>query len=330
MSKAIMTDKPGAPDVLQWQDHDPGRPGAGEVLLRHVAIGVNYIDNYHRSGLYPWPDSARLIPGCEAVGVIEEVGTTAQDSGVGDLAPGDIVGYVFRPGAYCEMRVMPAGRLVKLPPEVAPETAAAAMLKGWTAHYLLHRTYKVQAGDTILFHAAAGGVGTIAGQWARYLGARVIGTVGSDAKAEIARNNGYSDTINYRHEDFAARTRELTGGVGVDVVYDSVGKDSWQGSLACLKPRGLWVSFGMSSGPITDFDLGALARSGSLFATRPSLFDYIATRAELQAAADALFAMIAGGHISVTIHQRFALKDAAEAHRALEGRRTHGAVILVP
>jgi len=325
MSMAIVAAKPGGPEVLEWRAIETGRPGPGEVLLQQTAIGVNFIDTYFRSGLYPWPQGEPLIPGGEAAGIVEEVG-----NGVTGLAAGDHVAYTTPLGAYRERRVMKAERLVRLPPEISDEIAAAIMLKGLTAHYLLHRTFAVRPGQYVLFHAAAGGVGLIAGQWLAGLGAVAIGTVGSAEKAALARRHGYAHVINYKTEDFTKRVAEITEGRGVHVVYDSVGKDTYRGSLKCLRRLGHFVSFGQSSGMIADFKLSDLASHGSLTATRPVLFDYIATHEELEQAADALFAEIASRHIMVQVHQTFPLREAAEAHRQLESRNTVGSTVLLP
>jgi NADPH2:quinone reductase len=325
MSMAIVATKPGGPEVLEWCEVETGRPGPDEVLLQQTAIGVNFIDTYFRSGLYPWPQGEPLIPGGEAAGIVEEVGKN-----VTGLSVGDRVAYTTPLGAYREKRVMKAERLVKLPPEISDEIAAAIMLKGLTAHYLLHRTFAVRPGQYVLFHAAAGGVGLIAGQWLAGLGAIAIGTVGSAEKATLARRHGYAHVINYKTEDFAKCVAEITEGRGVHVVYDSVGKDTYRGSLKCLRRLGHFVSFGQSSGMITDFKLSDLASHGSLTATRPVLFDYIATHDELEQAADALFAEIASRRIMVQVHQTFPLRDAAEAHRQLESRNTVGSTVLLP
>ncbi|MGH6881059.1 MAG: quinone oxidoreductase family protein [Hypericibacter sp.] len=325
MSMAIVATKPGGPDVLAWREVDTGRPGPDEVLLKQTAVGVNFLDTYFRSGLYPWPEGQLMIPGGEAAGVVEEIGKDVKE-----LAVGDRVAYTTPLGAYRETRVMRAERLVKLPPGVSDEVAAAIMLKGLTAHYLLHRTFRVHPGQHVLFHAAAGGVGLIAGQWLAGLGAIAIGTVGSADKAALARRHGYAHVINYKTEDFAKRVAEITEGKGVHVVYDSVGKDTYRGSLKCLRRLGHFVSFGQSSGMITDFKLSDLAGHGSLTATRPVLFDYIATHEELEQAADALFAEIVSGRVMVQVHQTFPLRDAAEAHRQLESRSTVGSSVLMP
>lgn len=325
MSKAIRIHAHGGPEVLVYEDVDPGRPGEGEVLLRQTAIGLNFIDAYYRTGLYAAPNGLPLIPGGEAAGVVAEVGP-----GVTGLKVGDRVAYTMPVGAYCEERVVPADRLVKIPDGVSDEQAAALMLKGLTAEYLLRRTFEVKSVHTILFHAAAGGVGLIAGQWAKHLGAKTIGTVGSEEKAALARENGYDHVINYRTTDFAKAVAELTNGEKCDVVYDSVGADTFAGSLDCLKPRGLLALFGQSSGPVAPVNLGVLAQKGSLYITRPTLFTYIARRSELEAAAASLFSAVASGVIDVKINQRFALADAAKAHAALEGRATTGTTVLLP
>jgi NADPH2:quinone reductase len=325
MSMAIVAAKPGGLEVLEWRKIETGRPGPDEALLRQTAVGVNFLDTYFRSGLYPWPQGEPLIPGGEAAGIVEEIGKN-----VTGLSVGDRVAYTTPLGAYRERRVMKAERLVKLPHGISDEVAAAVMLKGLTAHYLLHRTFMVRPGQYVLFHAAAGGVGLIAGQWLAGLGAIAIGTVGSAEKAALARRHGYAHVINYKTEDFVKRVTEITEGRGVHVVYDSVGKDTYRGSLKCLRRLGHFVSFGQSSGMIADFKLSDLASHGSLTATRPVLFDYIATHEELEQAADALFAEIASGRIMVQVHQTFPLRDAAEAHRQLESRNTVGSTVLLP
>lgn len=321
--KAIRFEKTGGPEVLRYADADLPPAAKGEARVRHSAIGVNFIDTYYRSGLYPVPLPSGL--GSEAAGVV-----TALGEGVSGLKTGDRVAYAGPLGAYAEEANVPAARLVKLPDGIGDDIAAAAMLKGMTVQYLLTRTFMVQKGMTILFHAAAGGVGLIAGQWAKHLGATVIGTVGSDDKIALARAHGYDHVFNMRKEDWVARVRELSGGEGLPVVYDSIGKDSWDGSLDCLAPRGLMVSFGNASGAVPPFAPGILAAKGSLYLTRPSLLHYTRTRAELQQTADDLFAVIASGAVKIEIRQRFKLADAAEAHRALEGRKTTGATVLVP
>jgi NADPH:quinone reductase len=324
MPHAIRIHTPGGPEALVYEEVAVGAPAAGEARVRHTAIGLNYIDTYHRSGLYPLPLPATI--GQEAAGVVEAVG-----AGVTWVKPGDRVAYSGGPtGAYSTERVMPADKLVKIPDGVDDATAATLMLKGLTVQYLFRQTYPLKAGETILFHAAAGGVGLIACQWAKALGVTMIGTVGSDEKAELAKAHGCAHTIVYTREDFVARTKELTGGKGVPVVYDAVGKDTFPQSLDCLSLRGLFVSFGNSSGPIAAFSIGLLAQKGSLYATRPTLFSYANTREALTAMADDMFALVKAGKLRSEPRQRFALKDAAAAHRALESRATTGATILIP
>jgi NADPH:quinone reductase len=314
----------GGPEALEWTALDTAAPGHGEVRLVQRAIGVNFIDTYFRSGLYPWP-STPLIPGAEAAGVVAEAG-----EGVADLKAGDRVAYTLPLGAYRTQRVVPAERLVKLPDAIDFDVAASVMLKGLTAQFLLTSCYPVKAGDTVLVHAAAGGVGLLLGQWLKVLGAHSIGTAGSPEKVALAKANGYSHVIDYRAEDFVARVKEITGSKGCDVVYDSVGKDTWRGSLKCLRMRGMFVHFGQSSGMIADFKFSELASGGSLYATRPMLFDYIKSREELSSRAADLFARLASGQIKAHIGQRVALQDAAAAHRELESRRTMGATVLLP
>jgi len=325
MTHAILVEETGGPEVLKWTTVEDPKAGDGEIVVRHTAVGLNYIDTYFRSGLYPAPAGLPFVPGNEACGIVEEVGP-----GVDLIAAGDRVAYAGPLGAYAERRSMPAANVVKVPDGIADETAAAMMLKGMTVRYLLRETFRVGPSTTLLFHAAAGGVGLIAGQWAKALGATVIGTASTAEKVALARANGYDHVINYREEDFVERVRELTGGKGVDVVYDSVGRDTCPASLDCLKPFGLWVTFGQSSGPIEGFDTGLLAKKGSLFMTRPTLFTYIGTRERLEANAGELFEMVASGKVRIPVEQTFALKDAADAHRALEGRRTTGATVLLP
>ncbi|ESY80772.1 quinone oxidoreductase [Mesorhizobium sp. LNHC221B00] len=325
MSKAIRIHAHGGPEVLTYEDADPGQPGSGQILVKHTAIGLNFIDVYHRSGLYPPPGGFPLIAGSEAAGVVLEVG---QD--VDWLKPGDRIAYAVTTGAYAEERVIDASRVVKVPDGISDEQAAAMMLKGMTAEYLLRRTFKVKAGDTILFHAAAGGVGLILGQWAKHLGATVIGTASSTDKIELARAHGFDHVINYKEQDFVAGVAAITGGRKCDVVYDSVGNDTFPASLDCLRPLGMFVSFGQSSGPIPPFSMSLLAQKGSLFATRPTLFVYNAKREDLDASAAALFEVVLSGAVEIKINQRYALKDAGKAHSDLEGRRTTGTTILVP
>jgi len=299
-------------------------PKPGEVRVRHESIGVNYIDTYHRSGLYKLPLPSGI--GVEAAGVVDELG-----AGVTTLAVGDRVGYCGGPiGAYAQAANVPAARLIKLPAGVSCDAAAAMLLKGLTVQYLFRQTYKLSRGETILFHAAAGGVGLIACQWARALGVTMIGTVSSDAKAQLAREHGCAHTIVYTRENFVERVKELTGGKGVPVVYDSIGKDTFPGSLDCLSPRGLFVSFGSASGPVPPLNIMLLSQKGSLYVTRPTLFTYAASHAALDAMASELFALVKQGKIKPDARQTFALKDAADAHRALEGRKTTGATLLLP
>lgn len=322
--KAIRILKTGGPEVLTLQEVETPTPGPGQALVRAAAIGVNFIDTYHRSGLYKLPLPSGI--GTEAAGTVETLG-----EGVAAFAPGDRVAYCTAPiGAYAEAHVVPADKLVRLPETVAFETAAAAMLKGLTVQYLLKQTFAVQPGQTILIHSAAGGVGLIAGQWAKHLGARVIGTVGSDEKIALAESSGYDLVLNLKQDDWVARVREATQGKGVPVVYDSVGKDTWEGSLDCLSPRGLMVSFGNSSGAVAPFSPAVLSAKGSLYLTRPTLFHYAATPDALQAMANDLFAVIAAGAVKIAVNQRFALAEARKAHEALHGRKTTGATVLVP
>jgi NADPH2:quinone reductase len=324
MVHAVRIHEPGGPEVLRWEEVTVGPPGQGQVRLRQTAVGLNYIDTYHRSGLYPLPALPATL-GVEGAGVVEAVGP-----GVTTLHPGDRVAYGAVPGAYAQSRLIAADRLVPLPDWLADEQAAALMLQGMTAEFLLHRTYRVQPGDTILVQAAAGGVGLLLCQWASRLGATVIGTVSTPEKAALAAAHGCHHVILYSREDFVARVRALTGGAGVAVVYDGVGQSTFLGSLECLRPRGLMVSFGQASGKIAPFDIGLLSAKGSLFLTRPSLFAYIATRDELLASAQAVFEAVHSGALRIEINQRFALQDAADAHRALESRATTGATILLP
>lgn len=325
MSKAIRIHNHGGPEVLVLEDVDPGRPGRGEVLVRHTAIGVNFIDVYHRTGLYPAPNGLPFTPGGEAAGVVQEVG-----EGVDWLKPGDRVAYVVRLGAYAEQRVVAADQVVPIPDGVSDEQAAGMMLKGMTVEYLLRRTFRVKPGDTVLYHAAAGGVGLIFGQWANHLGATVIGTAGSPEKVALARDHGFHHVIDYRQQDFVQEVARITEGGKCDAVYDSVGKDTFAGSLDCLKRLGTFISFGQSSGPIPPFDIGILAQKGSLYATRPTLFSYNITRAELEESAKALFDVVLSGAVRIRINQRYALADAAQAHADLEARKTTGTTVLIP
>lgn len=322
MPHAITIHNYGGPEVLTFEEVPVGEVGPGQLRIAQKAIGINFIDVYQRTGLYKLPQLPAVL-GLEGAGEVLEVG-----SGVADIKPGDRVAYAGCPGAYADERIAPADRMVKLPDAIPYETGAAMMLQGMTVRYLLRQTYVVGPDTVMLFHAAAGGVGLIACQWARALGATMIGTVSSDAKAELARANGCTHVINSKTEDFVARVADITGGKGCDVVYDSIGKDTYQGSLQCLKPRGLWVSFGNSSGPVPPFDLTLL--KGSLFATRPSLFAYTASRQDLVANAADLFAMVSSGRISIAVNHRYQLREAAAAHRDLEARKTTGSIVLVP
>ena len=322
--KAIRFAKTGGPEVLSLQDIALPPPAQGQVRIRHTAIGVNFIDTYHRSGLYPLPLPSGL--GLEAAGTVESLG-----AGVTSLKIGDRVGYCTGPvGAYAEANNVPADRVVKLPASVSDDVAAAAMLKGMTVQYLLKRTFAVQRGQAILFHSAAGGVGLIAVQWAKHMGAQVIGTVGSDSKIELAKAHGCDQVFNIEKDDWVAGVRELTNGAGVPVVYDSIGKDTFMGSLDCLSPRGMMVSFGNSSGAVPPFEPALLSAKGSLYLTRPTLMHYTRTARELQETADDLFAVIGSGAVKIAVNQRFALADARAAHEALHSRKTTGATILIP
>lgn len=324
MAKAIRIKRTGGPEVMEYVDVDVGDPGPGEARVRQHAIGINYIDVYFRSGLYPHPLPAGL--GMEGAGVVEAVG-----EGVTEVAVGDRVAYAGRPlGAYAEVRNMPAAILLRLPDSVSFETAAAMMLQGLTVQYLFKRATTLKAGDTILFHAAAGGVGLIAAQWARAMGVNMIGTVGSEAKAALAREHGCAHVINYNTENFVERVSEITKGEKVSVVYDSIGKDTFYGSLDCLHRLGLMVSFGNASGPVPEFSLNELVTRGSLFITRPTLFAYAATRKELEDMSADLFEMVGSGKIKVDVRQRYQLSDVARAHQELEARKTTGSSILLP
>ncbi|TCK28282.1 NADPH2:quinone reductase [Ancylobacter aquaticus] len=325
MAVAIRVHETGGPEVLTLEEVSLGAPGPGQVKLRHTAIGLNFIDTYFRSGLYTPPNGLPFIPGNEAAGIVLQVG-----EGVSGFKPGDRVAYGSALGAYCSERIMPAAPLVKLPDSIADETAAAMMLKGMTARYLLRQTHKVKAGDTLLVHAAAGGVGQILCQWATHLGATVIGTVGSAAKAEIARDCGAAYVINYSEENFVERVRDITEGALCDVVYDGVGQATYPASLDCIKPRGLFASFGNASGAIKDFSLLALSQKGSLYATRPTLITHIATRDDLLANARDLFEVVSSGVVKIPVNQRYRLSEAADAHRDLEARRTTGSTVLLP
>lgn len=323
MTEAIVIHRTGGPEVLSYENWSVGEPGAGQVLIEQTAIGLNFIDTYQRSGLYPVP--LPFVGGNEGAGVVKAFGP-----GVTDIKVGDRVCYQGQIGAYAKERLITADRLVPIPDGISDETAAAVMLKGLTAYYLLFMTWKVEAGQTLLWHAAAGGTGQIATQWAKALGATVIGTAGGAEKVALARKNGCDHVIDYRTEDFAARVKEITGGKGVDVVYDGVGKSTFDASLDCLRPRGLMVSFGNASGVVSVPDLGILARKDSLYVTRPTSASYLSDRAVLLAGAEALFSAILSGDIKVDISARFPLADAREAHEALEGRETTGSVVLIP
>jgi NADPH:quinone reductase len=322
MVHAIRFHKTGGPEVLAWDSVEIGKPGQGQVRLRQTAIGLNYVDTYFRAGVYPAPLPSGI--GTEGAGVVEEVGP-----GVSEVKVGDRVAYAGGPlGAYAEARVMPADRLIVLPASITDRQGAAMMLQGLTVQYLIRRTYRVEKGDTILIHAAAGGIGLILCQWAKHLGATVIGTVGSDAKAELAKANGCHHPIVYTREDFVARVKDITGGKLLPVVYDSVGKDTFMKSLDCLRPLGLMVSFGQASGKVEPFDAGILAGKGSLYLTRPTLNTYAAKREDLVAMAKELFDVVASGAVKIAVNQTYALKDAAQAHRDLEGRKTTGSTVF--
>lgn len=327
MTRAVQIDQPGGPEQMRIVQVPVGEPGPGEVRIRHHAIGLNFIDVYQRSGLYPLPMPLRL--GMEGAGVIEAVG-----EGVSHLRVGDRAAYASQPpGSYCDARVMPAMNVCRLPDAISFEEGAAMMLKGLTAQYLLKHCKPVeglQPGDFVLFHAAAGGVGLIACQWARALGLQLIGTAGSDEKCELARANGAAHVINYRTEDFAARVKAITGGKGVKVVYDSVGKDTWDASLDCLAPFGLMVTFGNASGPVPPFAPAVLAAKGSIYVTRQTLFSHITSRERTQAMADDLFAVVASGQVKIHVAQRYPLEQVQAAHRSLEARQTIGSTVLIP
>ncbi|HEY5598685.1 MAG TPA: quinone oxidoreductase [Kiloniellales bacterium] len=325
MPKAIRIHAPGGPEALRWEEVPVGDPAPEEVRLRQTAVGLNYIDVYHRTGLYPLAKLPAVI-GMEGAGVVEAVGAK-----VSELKPGDRVAYAAPPvGAYAQVRLMPADRLLKLPEAITDRQAAAMMMQGMTVQYLIRRTYPVKKGETVLFHAAAGGVGLIACQWLKHLGATIIGTVGSPEKAALAKAHGCTHTIDYRREDFVARVKELTSGEGVPVVYDSVGKDTFEGSLKCLRPMGLMVNFGNASGPVPPFELGRLAALGSLYITRPTLMTYAAKRADLLAIAKDLFDVVTSGAVKIEINQTYPLAETAQAHRDLEARKTTGSTILLP
>jgi NADPH2:quinone reductase len=325
MVAAVRVHKAGGPEVLTYEDVDVPAPGSGQIRVKQHAIGVNFVDTYFRSGLYPAPGGLPFVAGNEAAGEVADVGP-----GVTEFKRGDRVAYVQGPGCYTEERNVPADRVVKLPANVSYEQAAGMMLKGLTAEYLLRRTFKVQKGANVLMHAAAGGVGLILCQWANHLGADVIGTVGSKDKAELARANGCHHTILYREENFAARVKEITGGKLCDVVYDGIGKDTFPASLDCIRPLGLFASFGSASGPIEAFNMNLLQFKGSLFATRPTLNTYAAKREDLLSMANELFAVVGSGAVKIDIGRKYPLREAAQAHRDLESRATTGSVILIP
>jgi NADPH:quinone reductase len=323
MPHAIRVHSYGGPEVMQWEEVQVGEPGPGQAKIRQHAAGVNFLDVYHRTGLYPQP-SFPFTPGSEGAGAVIAIG-----EGVTDVAVGDRVAYAGPIGGYAEERLIPADRLVKLPEAISYETGAAMMLQGMTVRYLLRETYPVTKDSVILFHAAAGGVGLIACQWAAALGATVIGTAGSDEKVALAKAHGATHTINYRTENWVARVKELTGGRGVDVAYDSVGKDTFPGSLDCIRPRGLWVSFGNASGPVPPFEMAILAQKGSLYATRPTLFTYVAARAALLENANDLFNVVSRGIVKIEVGKTYPLAEAAQAHRDLEARKTTGSIVLL-
>jgi len=323
MAKAVRYHKQGGPEVLQYEDVQVGDPGPGQVRIRHAAIGVNFVDTYQRSGLYPM--QLPQVAGNEGAGVIEAVGAN-----VVDLKAGDRVCYTGLPGSYCETRLVPADRMVKLPQGISEEQAASMLLKGLTVHYLIFTTYPVKKGETVLWHAAAGGVGLIACQWLKALGVTTIGTAGSAEKLALAKAHGADHLINYTTENFVEKVKAITGGKGVPVVYDSVGKTTWEGSLDCLRPRGLIVSFGNASGPVAPVNLGILSTKGSLYVTRPTLATHIASRADLVERSNALFEIVKSGKVKIETTKKYKLADAAQAHRDLESRKTTGSVILAP
>lgn len=325
MAYRIIVDGTGGPEVLKREEFEVGAPGAGQLRLRHTAVGLNYLDTYFRSGLYPFPPESDRVPGGEAVGIVEDVG-----EGVTGFAVGDRVGYTIQIGGYCSHRLVPADRMIHIPDGVSDEVAACSILKGLTAHYLLTRTFKVEPEHTVLFQAAAGGVGLIAGQWLKHIGATAIGTAGGEAKCKLAAEHGYTHVIDYRANDFVAAVGEITNGEKCHVVYDAVGQDTYPGSLDCLRRLGMFVTFGASSGAIGNFTIKDIASRGGLFATRPSLFNYIVTREELDEAAAALFGLIADGTIKIAVNQTYPLNEAGEAHRALQARETTGSTVLIP
>jgi NADPH2:quinone reductase len=323
MAKAVRYHKQGGPEVLQLDDVQVGDPGQGQVRIKHTAIGVNFVDTYQRSGLYPM--QLPQVAGNEGAGVVEAVG-----AGVTDLKAGDRITYTGLPGSYCETRLVPADRMVKLPQGISEEQAASMLLKGLTVHYLIFSTYAVKKGDTVLWHAAAGGVGLIACQWLKALGVTTIATAGSAEKLALVKAHGADHLINYSTEKFVDKVKEITGGKGVPVVYDGVGKTTWDGSLDCLRPRGLMVTFGNASGPVPPVNLGILSSKGSLFVTRPTLATHIASRADLVERSNALFDIVKSGKVKIETTKKYKLADAAQAHRDLEGRKTTGSVVLIP
>ncbi|MBI4276130.1 MAG: quinone oxidoreductase [Rhizobiales bacterium] len=325
MVAAVRVHKHGGPEVLTYEDVEVAAPGQGQIRIKQHACGINFIDTYFRMGMYPSPVGMPFVAGNEGAGEVTAVG-----AGVTDFKVGDRVAYVVGLGGYAAERLLPADRVVKMPDKISYEQAAGMMLKGMTAQYLIHRTFKVQKGTTVLMHAAAGGVGQILCQWANHLGATVIGTVGSKDKAELAKKNGCHHTILYRDEDFVARVKEITGGKLCDVVYDGIGKTTFPASLDCIRPLGLFASFGSASGPIEAFNINILQTKGSLFATRPTLNTYVAKREDLVATAKSLFDVVTGGAVKIPVTQTYKLKDAVKAHRDLEGRETTGSSILVP
>jgi NADPH2:quinone reductase len=323
MAKAVRYHKQGGPELMQYEDVQVGDPGPGQVRIRHTAIGVNFVDVYQRSGVYPMQVPA--VAGNEGAGIVEAVGRD-----VTELKAGDRVAYTGLPGSYCDVRVVPAERMVKLPEGISEEQAASMMLKGLTVHYLIHSTYAVKKGETVLWHAAAGGVGLIACQWLKALGVTVIGTAGSDEKCALAKAHGAEHVVNYSRENFVERVASITGGKKLPVVYDSVGKTTWEGSLECLRPRGLMVSFGNASGAVPPVNLVILSTKGSLYVTRPTLATHIANRADLVERANALFDVVKSGKVKIETTKRYKLADAAQAHRDLEARKTTGSVVLQP
>ncbi len=323
MAKAVRYHKQGGPEVMQYEDVEVGDPGQGQIRIKHTAIGVNFVDTYQRSGLYPM--QLPQVAGNEGAGVVDAVGP-----GVTDLKAGDHVTYTGIPGSYCELRLVPADRVVKVPQGISDEQAASMLLKGLTVHYLIFTTFKVSKGDTVLWHAAAGGVGLIACQWLKALGVTIIATAGSAEKLALAKAHGADHLVNYSTENFVDKVKAVTGGKGVPVVYDGVGKSTWEGSLDCLRPRGLMVSFGNASGPVAPVNLGILSSKGSLFVTRPTLATHIAARADLVERSNALFDIVSAGKVKIETTKKYKLADAQQAHRDLEGRKTTGSVVLIP